>query len=179
MQMPKLKRYVMSGSPGSGKTALINAFDLVDVFCFEEISRSITAAAHQAGKEQPFLTDPLAFSDILFQERIKQFCHPQQAHYHLYDRGIHDVIAYLEGIGKSYPKSYIKAAQSYTYDKVFLLPPWEDIYIQDSERYETFEHAVKIHDHLKAVYERFSMQIIEVPKTAVDLRIEFIKSHLQ
>lgn len=177
MQMPILKRYVISGAPGSGKTALINAFELDKVYCFEEISRSLISEAQKNGKEQPFLTDPLAFSNILLSERIAQYSHPQQAPYHLYDRGIHDVIAYLDGIGADYPQDYVTQAHIYTYDKVFLLPPWEDIYIPDSERYETFEQAMEIHEHLVAVYKRFMMPIIEVPKVSVDKRVEFIKSH--
>lgn len=177
MQMPKLKRYVISGAPGSGKTALINAFNADAVCCFEEISRSITAEAQNHGKEQPFLTDPVAFSSQLFKGRLAQYNHPQQAAYHLYDRGIHDVIAYLEGIGADYPQDYVTQARIYTYDKVFLLPPWEDIYTQDAERYETFEQAVEIHKHLTAVYNRFAMPIIEVPKATVEQRIEFIKLH--
>ena len=68
-------------------------------------------------------------------------------------------------------------AQIYTYDKVFLLPPWEDIYVPDTERYETFEQAMEIHKHLVTVYKRFMMPIIEVPKASVDKRVEFIKSH--
>ena len=177
MQLPKLKRYVISGPPGSGKTALLNAFKSDLVFCFEEISRSITAEAQKNGREQPFLTDPMAFSKLLFESRIAQFNHPQQAPYHLYDRGIHDVIGYLDGIGEAYPEDYATLARIHTYDKVFLLPPWEDIYTQDAERYETYEQAVEIHLHLMAVYNRFSMPIVEVPKTSVDRRIEFIKSH--
>ena len=177
MLIPKFKRYVISGAPGSGKTTLINAFKMDGVFCFEEVSRSIIAEAQQSGKEQPFLTDPMLFSNVLLSKRIEQFNHPKQAQIHLYDRGVHDVIAYLEEINAKYPIEFDKKAQSYVYDKVFLLPPWEEIYTQDAERYETYQHAVKIHEHLKAVYQKFSIFIVEVPKTSVAQRIEFIKSH--
>jgi predicted ATPase len=177
MQIPKFKRYVISGAPGSGKTTLINAFKMDDVFCFEEVSRSIIAEAQQSGKAQPFLTDPLLFSNLLLSKRIDQFNHPKQAAFHLYDRGIHDVIAYLEEINAKYPDEFDKKACKYIYDKVFLLPPWEDIYKQDAERYETYQHAVKIHEHLKAVYQKFSMSIVDVPKISVEQRIEFVKSH--
>jgi predicted ATPase len=177
MQIPKLKRYVISGAPGSGKTTLINAFKMDNVFCFEEVSRSIISEAQQSGKAQPFLTDPLLFSNVLLSKRIDQFNHPKQAPFHLYDRGIHDVIAYLEEINAKYPNEFDIKARTYIYDKVFLLPPWEDIYTQDAERYETYQHAVKIHEHLKAVYQKFSMLIVEVPKTSVGQRIDFIKSH--
>ena len=177
MQLPKLKRFVISGAPGSGKTTLINAIKEQDVFCFEEVSRSIISEAQQSGEEQPFLTDPLAFSKLLLSRRIDQYKYPQQTKIHLYDRGVHDVIAYLEGIGKSYPNDFNTKVQQLAYDKVFLLPPWKEIYTQDSERYETYEDAVDIHNHLVAVYKRFLMSVIEVPKVSVEDRIRFLKSH--
>jgi predicted ATPase len=33
------------------------------------------------------------------------------------------------------------ACREHTYSKIFILPPWEEIYISDHERYENFEQA--------------------------------------
>ena len=45
----------------------------------------------------------------------------------------------------------------------FYYRPWKAIYKTDNERFETFEEAVKIHNHLEQTYKRFGYNIIEVP----------------
>jgi predicted ATPase len=54
------------------------------------------------------------------------------------------------------------------------LPPWEEIYVSDQERYENFEQAQLIHDHLVETYEKYGYELIEVPKDTLDKRILFI-----
>ena len=60
------------------------------------------------------------------------------------------------------------------YDKLFLLPPWEKIYINDNERLESFETSIKIHSNIKKVYESFGMDIVDVPIGNIKQRINFI-----
>ena len=61
-----------------------------------------------------------------------------------------------------------------SYNKIFILPPWEDIYIADNERYENYEQAKLIYNHLVETYEKYGYNLIEVPKDTVDNRILFI-----
>ena len=65
------------------------------------------------------------------------------------------------------------------YSSIFILPPWEDIYESDNERYENFEQAQLIHNHLVETYETYGYQLIEVPKDTVEKRIEYILTSLQ
>ncbi len=73
---------------------------------------------------------------------------------------------------------YIEISNSYRYDYVFLMPPWEEIYISDNERYENFEQALAIHNHLERTYKDLNYNIIEVPIGNVENRIEFILSKI-
>jgi predicted ATPase len=57
---------------------------------------------------------------------------------------------------------------------VFVLAPWQDIFTSDNERYESFEEAIKIHDHLLETYKRFGYKLIDVPFGSIKNRSDFI-----
>ena len=59
------------------------------------------------------------------------------------------------------------------------MPPWEEIYISDNERYENFEQALAIHNHLERTYKKLSYPIIEVPIGTVEERADFILNYLK
>ena len=77
-------------------------------------------------------------------------------------------------IGDSYPAFFDTTCRNNTYTKIFILPPWEDIYIADNERYENYEQAKLIYNHLVETYEKYGYNLIEVPKDTIDNRILFI-----
>jgi predicted ATPase len=174
------KRIVITGGPGTGKSSIIKNLEREGYECFHEISREITAAAQREGVAQLFLAQPLLFSQKLLEARISQY-HAATAipgNIVFIDRGIPDVVAYMEYFGTSYPPEFIEACSSYKYDKVFLLPPWQEIYLTDNERYESFDQAVKIYEQLKLSYLSNGYSTIEVPKDSVGRRSEFILKNL-
>jgi predicted ATPase len=144
--------------------------------CYPEISRQVTLEAQKKGIEQLFLKKPLLFSELLLEGRKKQFenaCNEPHEVVFL-DRGIPDVLAYMHYIGDSYPSFFDDACREHTYSKIFILPPWEEIYVSDQERYENYEQAKLIHNHLTETYQNYGYELIEVPKDSVDNRILFI-----
>jgi predicted ATPase len=172
------KRIVITGGPGTGKTSIIN--ELLDrgYTCLEEISRQVTLEARQNGIEQLFLTEPLLFSELLIKGRRNQFEKASSlniAHVFL-DRGIPDVLAYMDYAKSMYPQSFIDTCNNSLYDHVFMLSPWEDIFVSDSERYENFNQAEEIHKHLVATYKSFGYILCEVPFGSVEARTDFILS---
>jgi predicted ATPase len=56
--------------------------------------------------------------------------------------------------------------------------PWKDIYVQDNERYETFEQATEIHKYLTKWYTRFNYELIKVPQSTVENRVDFILNNI-
>jgi predicted ATPase len=77
-------------------------------------------------------------------------------------------------IGDSYPATFDHACREHKYSKIFLLPPWEEIYISDDARYENFEQAKLIYSHLVETYQNYGYELIEVPKDTMNNRILFI-----
>lgn len=171
---------VIIGGPGTGKTTIIDGLLAKGYCCYPEISREVTMEAKKQGIEQLFLEKPLLFSELLLEGRKKQFQNAlNEAHKVVFlDRGIPDVLAYMHYIGDSYPAFFDQACRDHSYTKIFILPPWEEIYVSDEARYENFEQAKLIYDHLVETYQKYGYNLIEVPRGTVEERILFILKQL-
>ncbi len=171
---------VIIGGPSSGKTTLLEKLLENGYICYPEVSREVIKEAQKQGIEQLFLENPLLFSELLLEERKKQFENAQKEDTKVVflDRGIPDVLAYMHYIGDSYPAFFDEACKNHTYSKVFILPPWKEIYVSDSERYESYEQALLIQNHLIETYEKYGYTLIEVPKDTPQKRMEFMLNSL-
>lgn len=168
------------GGPGSGKTTIIDGLTEKGYVCYPEVSREVIHEAQKQGIEQLFLEKPLLFSELLLEGRKKQFKSATQETDEVVfiDRGIPDVLAYMHYIGDAYPSFFDEACKEHIYSRIFILPPWEEIYTSDEARYETYEQAVLIHKHLIETYEKYGYSLTEVPKDSLDNRIDFILQNL-
>lgn len=170
------KKIVITGGPGTGKSSVIKYLESLGYQCLHEVSREVTLEAQQQGIAQLFLENPLLFSQKLLEARVKQFesLKNSEKEFTFIDRGIPDVVAYLDYFGTNYPETFPDACKVNNYDKVFLLPPWKEIYKNDNERYETFKEAESIYSFLIETYLSFGYNIVEVPKLSVENRCNFI-----
>lgn len=177
----KQKRIVISGSPGAGKTTLIEGLKELGYPAFDEYSRTLLEAAKKKGKNRYFLSDPQEFSEALFVGRKKQFeafeRFQMDSKFVFFDRGIHDIYAYLKAIGKA-SQSWYDRVSKFQYDLVFLLAPWEEIYKIDEQRSETFEEAMLYFPYIKMAYKQ-AHKVILVPEGSVASRIASIQAKLK
>lgn len=176
----KTRKIVITGGPGTGKTSVIQALENSGYFCFHEVSRQIIQDAQKKGIDQLFLKEPLLFSEMLLEGRMKQHKDAETVDANLVflDRGVPDVVAYMNYFGNQYPPVFNRVCKEYLYDGIFLLPPWKEIYTSDSERYESYEQAVIIHDHLSESYINHGYRPVEVPCGPIEDRASFILDHL-
>lgn len=177
------KKIVITGAPGTGKTVLINALEEMGFVCYHEVIRTLTAAARQAGtkKEQKsnplvFVDDPLQFNLILLKGRLGHFLEANKLEETkcFFDRGIPDVLAYMDYFKQDYNTYFERVCEENLYDQIFILPPWREIYVRDNERLETFEEAEALHGHLLQTYERFGYTLKIVPPDSIKERVAFI-----
>ena len=177
--MSSNKKIVISGGPGSGKTTIIEGLKSKGYFCLEEISREYIAAGKDAGIENHFEEDPLAFSRLLWEGRLNQYHQADQyllnhskEKFAFFDRSLVDVVAYLNY--KNTPiRQWEELLQQYAYDLVFLVAPIEQTYHNDRLRMESFEEAVALHKSLVKTYEQIG-NFVDVPFLPPKERIAFI-----
>lgn len=175
------KIIVITGGPSSGKTSLINTLALEGMVCYPEISREITLKARLQGVDQFFLDDPFLFSQKLLEGRYQQFLDAQLEDSDLVflDRGLPDVVAYLDYTGAECPIDFLEVCGKSRYDLIFILPPWELIYKQDDVRYERFDQACLIDASLWKTYNEMGYEPILVPKVSVSNRFKFVMENIR
>ena len=177
------QRIVITGAPGTGKTSIIKKLENDDYFCYHEIIRDFTLEAKENSDASTFdsnpltfVKDPFEFNTKILNGRINQYLQSQQNSEHtiFFDRAIPDVLAYMDFFDQKYGLEFTEACRTYRYNTIFLLPPWEDIYMSDNERFESFEEAKQIHYHLEKTYRTYSYSIKLVPFGSVEERVDFI-----
>jgi len=169
-------RVVITGGPGTGKTSIIEYLNKMNFNVFKESSREVTKKFKNIGSEQYFLSNPIDFSNILINKRKMQFKKGSKSknEYFYYDRGIPDVLAYLNFKKIDYESSMISDILEFNYDAIFLAEPWKAIYKNDSERYETYDELLEIDIQIKKIYKQLGYNIIVLPKKSVKDRVNFI-----
>jgi len=177
----KQNKIVITGGPGTGKSTVIDELQKMEFTCMPEISRTIIKEAQELGIDQLFLSDPLLFSQLLLEGRISQYqeAEAQKSHTIFFDRGIPDIHGYMDYLGTSYPHEYIAKSNEHRYSKIFMMPPWKEIYKTDNERYESFNQSLIIYQHLISAYEATDYEIISVPEGSIKSRVDFILKSLK
>ncbi len=175
------QKIIITGGPGTGKSTVIHELIQMNYTCMPEISREITLKAQKKGIVQMFLKKPLLFSQMLLEGRLKQYKEAEENDSQIvfFDRGIPDVHGYMNYLGVDYPNHYKEISKQHEYTQVFMMPPWQKIYISDNERYESFEQSLAIYNHLEKTYKDLNYNIIEVPTGTVRKRVNFILNTLK
>ena len=183
MHLFKNKKIVISGGPGSGKTTLINLLRVKGYECMDEFSRTIIKRAQNQGENSFFKSQPLEFSKEVWNGRKEQYQNSKpsssktQKSYVFFDRGLHDVLAYMDCLGVTYDNCKFDLS-GFPYDLAVLLPPRKSIYIKDNERKEGFQEAQKIYFYIKKTYQKYNIPIVEVPFQSPEVRISTLLEYL-
>lgn len=175
-----MPRIIITGGPGAGKTSLLAALQQRGYPCSEEISRQLIMEESAKGSGCLPWIDLAAFADRALERMIASYQAEQEAGPCFFDRGIPDIIAYLRVAGLPVSEKFEQAITRYPYAAtVFLLPPWDHIYVQDDARWQTFEEAETIYHQIGTIYRSSSYHIEELPKCPVEERTDLILKMLQ
>ncbi len=169
-------RYIITGGPGSGKSTLLNALKREGYKCYDEISRIIIQEQQQTNGDKVPWKNLNAFAHICYNRMAEQLKEtPQEICF--FDRGLPDVIAYLKRGNIAIAPYFYEQCKDYN-NTVFIAPPWQDIFINDTERPETYRQSVEIYQQLQNTYSNLGFQLIELPKVSVAERVGFVQRNL-
>lgn len=165
--------FIITGGPGTGKSTLIGALREAGMSCFDEVSRQIIVEANQSGTDLLPWRNLDAFAAECHRRMGAQLIEVEQAELCFFDRGIPDIIAYLRNGGRSVPNHLFDDAKRYA-KLVFMAPPWPEIFVNDSERPQSFEECQRLHNLLLQAYTELGYRVVMLPKVSVELRVNFV-----
>lgn len=172
--------YIISGGPGSGKSTLLKALAQHGFSCMPEAGRAIIQHQLSIGGTALPWADRSLFAELMLSWDIRSYNEAlAQQHPVFFDRGIPDVIGYLRLIGLPVPPHMEKAAFTFRYHRrVFLAPPWPEIFTQDKERKQSLEEAEATYNSMVKVYSELDYELHIIPTGPVEERVQYVLENL-
>ena len=168
--------HVFTGGPGAGKTTLIDALARHGVVSVAESGRKVIRAEQARGGTALPWADRLAFAAAMLEHDIAAYgaAHACPSPV-VFDRGIPDVLGYLLLDGLEPPAALHDAVARYRYaNRVFICPPWPEIYATDAERKQTPEVAARTCEMMRKVYSGLGYTLVELPRVSIADRVRFV-----
>lgn len=168
--------FVITGGPGAGKTALIEALRAQGEVCVDEAGRAVIREQRAIGGTALPWADRDAYWRAMFEKDLAAYrvalASRRRA---FFDRGLPDLVGYAALEGLSPPTSAVEEIERARYaDLVFAAPPWRGIYAQDAERKQDWAEAVRTYDAVTTAYVDRGYRLLELQRSSVEDRVRFI-----
>ncbi|SEM56285.1 Predicted ATPase [bacterium A37T11] len=167
---------IITGGPGMGKTSIVGKLSEIGYFCVKESGRHIIQEQLKKGGTSLPWADKNGFADEMLKMGKRDYKNALCLNSLVFfDRAIPDVIGYLKLCHLPIHKNVRRSARcNRYYNTVFITPPWEEIYLNDAERKQSFEEAIATYEMMFQVYTDLNYAVVEIPRTTVEKRIDFI-----
>jgi predicted ATPase len=178
-----MRRFVITGAPGAGKTAILRQLELDGFSVVEEAATDVIAAAHAQGIDQPW-TDPSfidAIAKLQRERQIRASYQPDEVQFH--DRCAVCTAALAVYVG--YPFSPFLAGElervqkEAIYDRrVFFVRNLGFVKPTEARRisYEDTVRFEKIHE---STYREFGFELVFVEPGSLAERVSLIKAAIR
>jgi predicted ATPase len=169
---------VISGCSGGGKSTLLAELGQRGYTTVEEPGRRIVKAELLGdGRALPWV-DEIAFARHAITLALTDLAEARvHGDWVFLDRGLIDAAAALQHLTGE--PALITVLQRHRFhNRVFLAPPWPEIYRTDPERRHSFDVAVVEYQRLLDVYPSLGYEVIILPKVSVSQRANFVLSRL-
>lgn len=171
---------VVSGCSSGGKSTLLSEMAARGYPIFPEPGRQIVKEQLYIGGDGLPWENPLKFVELCVSRSLYFYntASPTQKPT-LFDRSIVDNLDAFGRMGQPAPNYLIEAVQRYRYARrVFLVPPWKELFVNDAERRHSFEDAEAEYNSLITTYQVQGYEVVLVPRGPVADRADFLKVHL-
>ncbi|WP_299967747.1 AAA family ATPase [uncultured Roseobacter sp.] len=176
--MIETRKILISGCSGGGKSTLLTALARRGYATVPEPGRRIVAEELRAdGAALPWI-NPHAFSlRALHVARSDLDAAESTKGVVFFDRGMVDAAVACEHAGGRAYLSLLAGSRHYD-RRVFLAPPWPEIFVTDAERRGSLEDAKAEYARLVAAFSELGYVASVLPKTSVADRVDFVLSGL-
>jgi predicted ATPase len=170
--------FVITGGPGSGKTALIDALAGHGIATMPEAGRAIIQDQVAIGGEALPWSDGRAFAELMLSREMRSYWAALKlSGTVIFDRGVPDVLGYLRLSGLPIPSHIEKAAQTFRYNRLVLIaPPWPEIFAPDAERKQSFAEAQATCEMMIETYSALGYKLTQLPLDSVQERVRFVRA---
>jgi predicted ATPase len=173
-----MSRIAITGGPGAGKTTLLLALQARGYTIVGDSPRTIIQNRRSRGlSPRPSASE---FVHETLRMDIENFVrHAATPGHVFFDRSVLDALGGLDRVAPLNESELSVWLSKYRYfSKVFVLPPWRAIYVNDAERDHTFEHAESVYSATQEWYRRCRYQLVEVPRVSVAERCTYVLQEL-
>jgi predicted ATPase len=164
---------VISGCSGGGKSTLLAELRRRGHGVIEEPGRRIVEEERQSGGSALPWSDPIAFARRAIELAIEDRAACASQDWVFFDRGLIDAAVALEHLTGEKVLDAVGRAHRYN-RRVFLTPPWPEIYVVDRERRHSLEDAIQEYERLRAAYPSLGYEVSELPRASVGERADFV-----
>jgi predicted ATPase len=169
---------VISGCSGGGKSTLLAELARRGFAVVEEPGRRIVQEELENGGQALPWVDGAAFArraiSLALADRMAAEASEGLV---FFDRGLVDAASALQHLTGEPALESVSRPHPY-HRRVFLTPPWPEIYGTDPERRHGFDAAVAEYDRLLADYPALGYEPVLLPKTGVAERADFVLERL-
>ena len=168
--------YVITGGPGSGKTTTLMELEKLGFGSIPEVARQIIQEQVNAGGTAVPWADRARYAELMHQRSVQTYrMHAHTKTLMFADRGIPDTLAYARLIQLPTQEKIREACKRFRYaSRVFIAPPWAEIYKTDTERKQDFEEAIRTYNVLVRTYLECKYELVELPRFSPFERAKFI-----
>jgi predicted ATPase len=174
---PKTNWYVITGGPGAGKTTTVNLLSARGYKITIEHARHYIDTQRQNGKTvEEIRRNQKEFQLSVLEMQIKQEAGLSPDELVFLDRAIPDALAYYRFLHLTEDKQLLKALESVSYKKIFILDCLR--LVKDYARVEDEAAQKTIQQLLIEVYTSLNFPIVRVPVLPPEKRVDFILENL-
>ncbi len=173
MTSPVPCRSVITGGPGAGKSALLEAAGRAGLATSDEVAREILK---EPGGMALRANDPAGFADAMLARELAAFEAAAVSDGPvIFDRGFPDIVGFLALAGLPVSGELDGICRSLRYEgPIFHAPPWRAIYVSDGERIQSWQDACASDNAVSAAWEHYGYSLVDLPLAPVEERLRFL-----